>query len=202
MKSKNIYLLTYEKQNITIECHILHSNRKSISIQISPEKEVIIRVPNFLSSYQLSQVLEEKKEWILNSYQSIPDKPELTLRQKRQLVTLENRYRKAAKEYIPSRVFYFQKQIGVTPGKIVIRDQKTRWGSCSGNQTLSFNYRLMFAPPCILDYVIVHELCHIKHMNHSDSFWAEVEKILPDYKEKRNWLKQHGQELTLIKHLF
>lgn len=120
---------------------------------------------------------------------------------KNRLTALEKRYRKAAKEYIPQRVAHYQQFTGGAYERIVIRDQKTRWGSCSSNKTLSFNYRLMLAPPQILDYVVVHELCHLKHMNHSREFWAAVEEVMPDYKIYRKWLREHGSELTLANHL-
>lgn len=126
----------------------------------------------------------------------------LSIREKNQLNALEKRYRQAAREYIPARVSYYHQFIPGNYSQVVIRDQKTRWGSCSSSGTLSFNYRLMLAPPAILDYVVVHELCHIRHMNHSADFWHAVEQILPDYKEKRKWLKEHGMELTMEYHLF
>lgn len=84
---------------------------------------------------------------------------------------------------------------------ITIRDQKTRWGSCSSRGTLSFNYRLIYGPAGPLDYVVVHELCHLTHMNHSKDFWNMVERIMPDYRIYKQWLREHGQELTLTTHL-
>ncbi|MDE6567167.1 MAG: M48 family metallopeptidase, partial [Lachnospiraceae bacterium] len=90
---------------------------------------------------------------------------------------------------------YYARQIGVDYGRITIRNQKTRWGSCSGKGNLNFNCLLMLAPAEIQDYVVVHELCHRREMNHSPRFWAEVAKIMPDYQERRKWLKEHGQEI-------
>ena len=87
--------------------------------------------------------------------------------------------------------------LGVTYGKISIRDQKTRWGSCSSEGNLSFNWRLILAPPDVLDYVVIHELCHRKEMNHSKEFWALVESLMPEYKERRKWLRENGNNLTL-----
>lgn len=110
---------------------------------------------------------------------------------------LEARYRQAAKEYFPARVSYYEKIIGVTHNVIHIRDQKTRWGSCSSKGNLNFNWRLMLAPPRVLDYVVVHELCHRKEMNHSKAFWNAVETVLPDYKELRKWLRDNGNTLSL-----
>ena len=100
--------------------------------------------------------------------------------------------------YIPGRVKYYAYIIGVTYGKITIRNQKTRWGSCSSNGNLNFNNRLLFVPKELVDYVVVHELAHRKEMNHSNAFWNVVEKYMPDYKERRQWLKEHGQELNLL----
>lgn len=96
-----------------------------------------------------------------------------------------------ARIYIPSRVEHFAQIIGVTYGRITIRHQKTRWGSCSSSGNLNFNCALMNTTPEIIDYVVVHELCHRKQMNHSALFWAEVEKILPNYKELRSALKNY-----------
>jgi len=119
----------------------------------------------------------------------------------KRMQVMDQRFRKAAKEYFPKRVAYYHSLTGGHYTKITIRDQKTRWGSCSSNGTLSFNYRLMYAPPRILDYVVVHELCHLTHMNHSKEFWNMVASIMPEYKTYRQWLKDHGGELNIAYHL-
>ena len=93
---------------------------------------------------------------------------------------------------IPQRVRKYAPLVGVEYGRITIRMQKSRWGSCSSKGNLNFNCLLMAMPEEIRDYVVIHELCHRKQMNHSDKFWAEVEKIMPDYKIKRKWLKENG----------
>lgn len=97
-----------------------------------------------------------------------------------------------AKAYIPQRVEHFAKIIGVNYKNVQIRCQRTLWGSCSSSGTLSFNCLLMKCPPSVIDYVVVHELCHRIHMNHSKAFWQEVEKYCPDYKTQRAWLKSQG----------
>ncbi len=102
---------------------------------------------------------------------------------------------KEAKKYIPGRVEYYAGLIGVEYGRIAIRCQKTRWGSCSSKGNLNFNCLLMLVPEDIRDYVIVHELCHLIELNHSPAFWAEVGKYIPDYKEKRKWLKENGSSI-------
>lgn len=119
----------------------------------------------------------------------------------KRLNTLDRRYRNAARTKITARVEYYHSVTGGHYTSITIRDQKTRWGSCSSRGTLSFNYRLIFAPPKVLDYVVVHELCHLTHMDHSKNFWNMVESIMPEYKEYKLWLREHGCELNLEAYL-
>lgn len=119
----------------------------------------------------------------------------------KRMEVMDRRYRQAAREYFAGRCAYYRQFTGGNYTRITIRDQKTRWGSCSSTGTLSFNYRLMFAPPRVLDYVVVHELCHLTHMNHSREFWDLVASVQPDYKVYRNWLKEHGRELNIEDHM-
>lgn len=185
--------------NMTIPYEIIRSKRKTYGISVSAGGKVTVRIPLQGSERFAVSMAEEKKEWIAKNVSkmmtvkpSLPQK-EKTPRQKR----LEAPYRQAAKEYIPKRAAHFAALLGVTYENITIRDQKTRWGSCSSKGTLSFNWRLMLAPPAVLDYVVIHELCHRKEMNHSPRFWRLVEQIMPDYKTKRQWLKENGNKLTL-----
>ncbi len=125
----------------------------------------------------------------------------LTPAEAKRLEIIEKRYKKNARILFTKRVEFYHAITGGNYTSITIRDQKSRWGSCSSRGTLSFNYRLVFAPPKVLDYVVVHELCHLTHMNHSKDFWNMVAEVMPEYKQYKNWLKEHGQELTLEKHL-
>lgn len=186
-----------------IPVNVVKSRRKTAVISIDRDLNVEIRTPLRVSDKDIEKMLSEKKSWILKKYNQIKaeeiNKPKgkyqsLTDAQKK---LLENRLRRAAYDYFSIRVQYFEKIIGVKHKKIAIRDQKTRWGSCSSSGTLSFNYRLMLAPEKIRDYVVVHELCHFLHMDHSKDFWADVEKVLPDYKMSEKWLKDNGRTLTL-----
>ena len=179
---------------------LIKSNRRSVSIHIKPGGEIIIRAPRLMPNAAVIAFVREKADWIIKTHEKQSritpfDAPE---EKSHHTLALEKRYREAAKDYIPKRVEYYHQFTGGSYNKITIRDQKTRWGSCSSNGTLSFSFRLMLAPPRVLDYVVVHELCHLKHMNHSKEFWNMVESILPDYKEHRKWLKENGHTLHIM----
>lgn len=176
---------------------LIKSNRRSVGITVQPGGEIIIRAPRLMPNAMVLSFVQNKSAWILKAYENQRRiQPAIHTEEKsHQTLALEKRYRDAAKEYIPKRVEYYHQFTGGHFDKITIRDQKTRWGSCSASGTLSFNFRLMMAPPRVLDYVVVHELCHLTHMNHSKDFWNMVENILPDYKEHRKWLKENGHTL-------
>ncbi len=178
---------------------LIKSKRKSVGIAIKPGGQIIIRAPRFLSNSIIMSYVQEKALWILHTYekQCKIQPTVLSTEEMHYIQALEKRYREAAKEYFPKRIEYYQQFTGGHYTKITIRDQKTRWGSCSNSGTLSFNYRLMLAPPRVLDYVVVHELCHLTHMNHSKDFWNMVESILPDYKEYKKWLNENGHTLQI-----
>ena len=184
-----------------LTCTVHFSNRKSISIQVKEDLSIHAKAPFYAKPRDIETFIDAHSEWIYDKHTMLATKlaakPRLSEAQQKHADTLERKFRKAAKEYIPYRVEYFHKYTGGHYASITIRDQKSRWGSCSSHGTLSFNYRLMMAPPHILDYVVVHELCHLTHMNHSKEFWSMVESILPDYKECKKWLKEHGNELTI-----
>lgn len=185
--------------NMTIPYEIIRSKRKTYGISVAPGGKVTVRIPLRGSERFAVSMAEEKKEWIVKSVRKMqaveqrPSQKEKTPYERR----LEAPYRQAAKEYIPKRVAFFAGELGVTYGTITIRDQKTRWGSCSSKGNLSFNWCLILAPPKVLDYVVVHELCHRREMNHSPRFWALVESIMPDYPARRQWLKNYGNTLKL-----
>lgn len=109
----------------------------------------------------------------------------------------ETFYAVKATRRINDRVAYFAPKVGVKPKSVLISDLAYRWASCSKEGTLKFNWKCMMAPPKVIDYVVVHELCHMHIQDHSDAFWNEVDKILPDYLERKNWLKWHGAALDI-----
>lgn len=108
---------------------------------------------------------------------------------------LEAWYRRQGRRVFAERVAYWNAQFGFSYGRIAIRDQKSRWGSCSRQGNLNFNWRLLLAPLAVLDYIVIHELAHLKEGNHSPRFWALVAEKCPNYREQRDWLRQHGPEL-------
>jgi predicted metal-dependent hydrolase len=100
-------------------------------------------------------------------------------------------------ERISQRVAYFAPKVGVNAGKINVRELGSRWASCSPSGNLAFHWRCMMAPPKIIDYIVVHELCHMRHLDHSDAFWNEVDKVMPDYSERKEWLRKNGAAMDL-----
>ncbi len=186
--------------SLSIPFQIQKSRRKTWALTIGPDKALLMKIPLSVSYDCAETILHTKERWIVKKYMQLTEaqnhipKSNLTQTQRSEL---ENRYRQAAKKYFPARVAYYENIIGVTHGSISIRDQKTRWGSCSAKGNLNFNWRLMLAPPRVLDYVVVHELCHRKQMNHSKAFWDAVEMVLPDYRELRKWLQDNGRTLVL-----
>ena len=192
--------IKYKSKLYELPYTLIRSNRKSFSLSISPDCTITVRVPYHTTDAKVQKILLEKQHWLITHYLEMRKKQEqapVSDLSDTQRAALEKRYIQAAREYFPKRVAYYQPMTGGTYSRITIRDQKTRWGSCSSKGTLSFNWRLMLAPPAILDYVVVHELCHLTHMDHSPAFWQAVGQVCPDYKECRKWLKEHGQELTL-----
>lgn len=179
---------------------VIRSNRKTVAIQVNSDLSVTVRAPRSASEKDIEEILKKKKAWISKHIEKIKKTKERLEAEPTEKLTREKVIALAeeALEVIPTRVEYFARVIGVTYGKITIRNQKTRWGSCSSKGNLNFNCLLMLAPPEVLDYVVVHELCHRKQMNHSKAFWSEVEKVLPDYKEARKWLKEEGSQMITL----
>lgn len=109
---------------------------------------------------------------------------------------IEAWYRCMAGAHIQSRIDFFRPQLDVSPQRVTIKNQKTRWGSCSSKGNLNFNWRAIITPPKVIDYIVVHELCHLVHLNHSQDFWKLVAATLPDYKAGKDWLRKNGPRLT------
>ena len=173
---------------------VLRSNRKTLSLQIRPDGSLVVRAPQRLPHREIDRFLQEKAPWIERTLAKVKEanrageEAPLSMEDIRALAD-------RALEEIPPRVKAFASQMGVTYGRITIRNQTGRWGSCSSVGNLNFNCLLMLAPEEVTDYVIVHELAHRKQMNHSAAFWNEVAAVLPDYRERERWLKTQGKIL-------
>ena len=178
-----------EKCNIPYR--VIRSSRRTISVQIAPSGEVLVRCPRRMSNADIRRLVESKSGWIEKHLEKRPAAARLPVFTDEQLQVLARQ----ARQTIPERAAYFAPLVGVTYGRITIRSQHTLWGSCSSKGNLNFNCLLMLTPPEVLDYVVVHELCHRKEMNHSARFWAEVEHVLPDYEIRRKWLRENGTAL-------
>lgn len=183
-----------------ISYQYMTSDRRSLSIEIKGG-ELIVRAPYRMPVAEAETFLRSKQNWILTK---LKEQQQKALRAPKEAdalpetvrTALKKRYSEDARRVLTERVAYYQQFTGGTYHKITIREQKTRWGSCSSKGTLSFHWKLILAPPLVLDYVVVHELCHLTHMNHSKAFWDLVASVMPDYKIRRKWLKTHGDELS------
>ena len=171
-----------------IPYRLIRSDRKSIGIQITADG-VVVHAPKGLSAAEIDRFVQSKRSWIEGHLSKIPaPQPKFTQEE------IEALARKAL-TVIPDRVRHFAPIVGVSYGRITIRNQRSRWGSCSGKSNLNFNCLLMLTPDHVVDYVVGHELCHRLEMNHSQKFWAQVERVLPDYQKSREWLKEPEKEL-------
>ncbi len=168
---------------------IIRSGRKTLSMRVTGPDTVEIRAPRETPQSQIDDFVKRHRAW-LEKHLALtpPSAPAFTDAVIRSLA-------EKALKTIPERVRYYAPLIGVNYGRVTIRNQKSKWGSCSAKGNLNFNCLLMLCPPAVLDYVVVHELCHRKEMNHSPAFWAEVEKLVPDYPARRKWLKDEGSKL-------
>ena len=153
-------------------------------------KPARLTVPRSMSRAAVDRVLTEKRRWIVE--QRRQQVPRLGLEQ---LVVSESEARGGARELVSALAEEEAERLAVTYERIRIGDQRTLWGSCSARGTLSFNWRLVLAPLEVLDYVVVHELCHLCVPNHSKRFWKLVEGRRPNWRGQRDWLREHGLEL-------
>lgn len=136
-----------------------------------------------------------KQEWIESHLEKAVAQQENVAKAERLTIDELRELADRAVKIIPERVRYYAPLVGVTYGRITIRNQHTRWGSCSSNGNLNFNCLLMLTPQEVIDSVVVHELCHRKEMNHSDKFYAEVLRVFPEYQKWNKWLKDNSSVL-------
>ncbi len=188
---KGMIKMKIGKYNVEVR----RSKRKSAAIKITADMQIVVYVSLYVSDNQIERMVISKSKWIdehMLKVQSTIDE-----RSKLEKITFEQVKELAdqAVEYIPKRVKYYAEKENFVYNKITIKNLVSRWGSCSTKGNLNFNCLLMLTPDYVIDYIVVHELCHLREMNHSEKFWAEVEKIMPDYQRAELWLKQNGGNL-------
>ncbi|MBP3965282.1 M48 family metallopeptidase [Paenibacillus lignilyticus] len=209
----------------TIDVHVAYGAGKKLSIQIEPSGFITVKAPNGTSDEMIirevkqhGQAIAAQLDWIeksrdalslkeyqeqgkflhLGKYCSLSDLIDTTAENEEELrQRLKKFYFASCKKVVSERIPAFQKHLKVAPKSIEIVESSTKWGSCSSKKQLTFNYRLAMAPIEVIDYVIIHELCHLSHMNHDRSFWRLVGSVMPDYKEKEAYLARYGQAMTL-----
>lgn len=182
-----------------MEYRLVRSDRKTMAIQVGIDGTVTVRVPKRCSQKQIGNFVQEHREWIVRKQEELKERAREKEKRRESMPEWNpedyQRYQITAGQVLRERAEHFARQMEVSFERISIRDQKTRWGSCSARGNLNFNWRLILAPSEVLDYVVVHELAHRKEMNHSERFWKLVESVLPDYQERRKWLKENGDLL-------
>ena len=169
-----------------MEYKVIRSKRKTVSIRVKPDLTVEIRAPYGADQAIISDILEKHSAWIEKSIEKQRSLPPLFNPTKAEIEELKAK----TGAIVMPLVEHYAHQMGVCPTKINITSAKRVFGSCTSKKHLNFSFRLALYPYEAIEYVVVHELCHIKEMNHSKRFWAEVEKILPDYKLRRRLLKE------------
>lgn len=173
---------------------LMRSARRSLSVEITENGDIVVRAPFRLPEAEIEDFLCSRRGWIekhIAARREAAAGAEATCLTEAELESLA----KAAGARLPPLVARRAARIGVDFERISLRLMKTRWGSCSARGHLTFNILLMLAPEEVLDYVIVHELCHRRHMDHSPAFWAEVARWCPDYRAGRRWLRENGSVL-------
>ena len=174
-----------------IQVEIIYSKRRTISVQVTPDG-ILVRAPKRMSRSAIYKFLAEKQAWIEKNWVKMQRQKELAEQLPPYTEAEIKALAQAAKVVIPEKVRYYATVIGVDYGRITIRCQRTRWGSCSSKGNLNFNCLLMLFPDEVIDSVVVHELCHRKHMNHSAAFYAEIARVFPEYRKWDKWLKENG----------
>ena len=176
-----------------IRISVIRSARKSLGLEVLDANTVLARIPTRVSDRELKAFVENHRSWILEKTEVMAEREEKrksTPAPPPELLSKTDRMKIQLK--IGKRVRHYCEAMGVTVGYVTVKNQKTRWGSCSAKGNVNFNYQLAFLPDELLDYVVIHELAHRRHMNHSRAFWAEVEKYCPDYLERREQLKEYS----------
>ena len=164
---------------------------KGMRLRVREDGQVILTVPRYFPLKMARQFLLSKEAWIVAARTRMAAVPARLLNQGGPDEYAQ--YKEEARRRITARVEFFQTKYGVTSTGIAIRNQRTRFGSCSAAGKLNFNYRLLFLPEALFEYVIVHEVCHLREMNHSPRFWALVAQMVPDYRVRKQKLQSYSR---------
>lgn len=174
---------------------LIRSRRKTIGVSVGISGEVTVRAPVGVPANAIDKFVSDSAGWIEKQREKAASAAAEAvcagMLGRDDIEELKNRMRRE----LPPRVERYAAMLGVSFGRIGVRCQRSKWGSCAADGNLNFNCLLMLAPESVLDYVVVHELCHRRHMDHSPAFWADVERALPDFKARRAWLKKNGARL-------
>lgn len=164
---------------------VRRSRRKTLSLQVDTEGTVIVRAPVRCPNRIIESFVTQHREWIDRQRKKPPTAMTISLSAEEEMIL-----RVAAKEYLPGKAAEYAARLGVVPAAVTITKARTRFGSCSGTNRLSFSLRLMMYPRAAVDYVALHEVCHILEKNHGPKFYALVASVMPDWKERRALLRQ------------
>lgn len=184
------YVIHGEKEDIFVQ--VVYTKRKSLGLQVKSDGTVSARVPFRVSDRAVRTFIESHTDWLIRKRAEWMSPDSGGIRKLPEVETPSGK--RQIRQLVTQRVEYYAGLMGISYGRISMRNQKTRWGSCSSDGNLNFNCRLLYVPKELVDYVVVHELAHRRHMNHSPEFWQEVEQYLPDYRELRKRLRQYGIE--------
>lgn len=178
-----------------IKYRLIRSNRKTISISVNSEGMVMVKAPIGLSRVYIEQFIEDKRDWINKTVEK--QRTRFEIDEKTEKLTYEElkKYADITMQRITPFLEEYSKKLGVSYNRVTVKNQRTRWGSCSSKRNLNFNCLLAAAPDSVVRYVVVHELCHLVEMNHSKRFWLLVESLLPDYRKEVKWIKGNGHFL-------
>lgn len=170
---------------------LIRSRRKTLALQLRPDGTLLVRAPLLTSRRKIESFLREHEDWVEQQREKLARAERAEKLSREELEALK----KQARPVFLARTAFYAPLVGVRAQRVMVRSQRTKWGSCSARGGLNFNCLLLLAPEEVLDYVVVHELCHLLEMNHSPRFWAEVKRVLPDYAAARKWLRQNGNAL-------
>lgn len=180
-----------------MDYELIRSGRKTLAVEVR-EGRLIVRAPQRATQREIDDFLRQHHVWIERHLAAAQARQAALAQCERLTPDGLRALAEQAARVLPERVAYYAPLVGVTYGRITIRRQRSRWGSCSAKGDLSFNCLLMLMPPEVADSVVVHELCHRREMNHSPRFYAEVLRVFPDYRRCARWLKENGARLMAM----